>query len=51
MRSSAGLSCRNPWAMHHFITAAMRRLTRRAVSGFVVPYGGETGHDMSALVI
>ena len=28
MRSSAGLSSRKPWAMHHFMTAEMRCLTR-----------------------
>ena len=34
MRSSAGLFSRNPWAMHHFITAEIRWFTRREVCGF-----------------
>ena len=46
MRSSAGLFSQNPWAMHHFMTAAILLFDTAGRFGFCVPYGGETGHDI-----
>ena len=40
--SPAGSSGRWPWATAHFITVPMRRLTRPAVSVFVVQIGSST---------
>ena len=51
MASPAGSSERWPWATAHFITAPMRRRTRRAVSRLVVQIGSSTSITSAVVIL